>query len=189
MKANNIEELFGTLQQSVVASWRKHLKTDKYSAHMALDEFYKEMPELVDALIENWMGDHGKVDEYINILDSKEISAIDYLEELLELTKSGRDLLEGDTSLESDMDAIIAQIKSTLYKLKELKESRKSLVDALNESVNEDKLRHFSEEEDELKGAVYDALESIANKFTRKYHIDKGDMETAIDWFMMSYYD
>ena len=34
-----IEELFGTLQQSVVASWRKHLRTAKYSKHIALDEF------------------------------------------------------------------------------------------------------------------------------------------------------
>ena len=51
-----IEELFGTLQQSTVASWRKHLRTAKYSKHMALDEFYKEMPEKVDALIEAWMG-------------------------------------------------------------------------------------------------------------------------------------
>ena len=49
-----IEELFGTLQQSIVAEWRKHLKTSKYSKHMALDEFYTEMPELIDALIEDY---------------------------------------------------------------------------------------------------------------------------------------
>ena len=45
-----IEELFGTLQMSVVATWRKHLRSAKYSKHMALDEFYKEMPEKVDDL-------------------------------------------------------------------------------------------------------------------------------------------
>ena len=54
-----IEELFGTLQQSTVATWRKHLRTAKYGKHEALDEFYKEMPEKVDALIEAWMGAHG----------------------------------------------------------------------------------------------------------------------------------
>ena len=37
-----IEELFGTLQQSVVSTWRKHLRTAKYSKHMALDKFYNE---------------------------------------------------------------------------------------------------------------------------------------------------
>ena len=37
-----IEELFGTLQQATVASWRKHLRTAKYGKHEALDEFYKD---------------------------------------------------------------------------------------------------------------------------------------------------
>ena len=36
-----IEELFGTLQMSVVATWRKHLRSAKYGKHMDLDEFYK----------------------------------------------------------------------------------------------------------------------------------------------------
>ena len=37
-----IEEFFGTLQESVVTTWRKHLKTKKCSNHMALDEYYKD---------------------------------------------------------------------------------------------------------------------------------------------------
>lgn len=184
MIANNIEELFGTLQQSVVASWRKHLKTGKYSAHMALDEFYTEMPELVDTLIENWMGTHGKVEEYKNILDSKEMSAIEYLSELLELAKTGRDLLEGDTSLESDMDAIITQIKSTLYKLKELKESRGSLVNMLNNSINE-RFNPTGASAEKLKKDVYDALEKIDIKWGG---IEKEDMEDALEFFMITYY-
>ena len=64
-----IEELFGTLQMSVVAGWRKHLRSAKYSKHMALDEFYKEMPDKVDDLIEAWMGANGKkIKGYENIL-------------------------------------------------------------------------------------------------------------------------
>ena len=69
MRTANISQLFGTLQQSVVNSWKNHLKTSKYAAHMALDEYYKEMPELVDTLIENYQGIYGKVDDYKNILD------------------------------------------------------------------------------------------------------------------------
>lgn len=136
MKANNIEELFGTLQQSVVASWRKHLKTDKYSKHEALDEFYKEMPELVDSLIEDWMGINGKVKEYKNILDgSSEMTAIEYLEKLQEIVKGSRDLMDGESELEADMDDIQSQIDSTLYKLKELKESKISLKDFIKENL------------------------------------------------------
>ena len=55
-----IEQLFGTLQQSVVSTWRKHLRTAKYAKHMALNDFYEDMPEKVDALIEAWMGVNGK---------------------------------------------------------------------------------------------------------------------------------
>lgn len=118
-----IEEFFGTLQQSVVKSWRNHLKTDKYSNHMALDEFYKEMPELVDTLIENYMGINGKVEDYKNVLPD-DMGTIEYLEALKEIVRKGRKELLGDKSeLESDCDAILSQIDSTLYKLKELKES------------------------------------------------------------------
>ena len=137
MKANSIEEFLGTLQQSVVESWKSHLKTDKYSAHMALDEFYKEMPELVDTLIENYMGEFGKVDDYKNLFKEDEIGAIKYLEELKEMVRDGREkFLEGKSELESDCDAILSQIDSTLYKLKELKESStRTLVDFLKESL------------------------------------------------------
>lgn len=121
--ATTIEEFFGTLQQSVVKSWRNHLKTDKYSNHMALDEFYKEMPELVDTLIEDYMGINGKVEDYKNVLPD-DMGTIEYLEALKNIVRKGRkELLDGKSELESDCDAILSQIDSTLYKLKELKES------------------------------------------------------------------
>lgn len=122
MKASNISELFGTLIEAVGAGWRKHLKTDKYSKHMALDEFYKEMPEKVDALVEAYQGVIGKVDDYVNILDSKEMGTIEFLEELRGICKSGYDLLDED-ELKSAMDNVVEQIDSTLYKIRELKES------------------------------------------------------------------
>lgn len=129
----NIEELFGTLQQSVVNSWRDHLETSKYSDHMALDEFYKEMPELVDSLIEDYMGIHGKVEDYKNLLEQGD-NPIEYLEKLKDIVKDGYDLLD-EPELKSDLDAINSQIDSTIYKLKELGESKKSLKDYLLESL------------------------------------------------------
>jgi hypothetical protein len=124
-----IGEFFGTLQQSVVKSWRSHLKTDKYSRHMALDEFYKDMPELVDTLIENYMGINGKVEDYKNVLPD-DMGTIEYLEALKDIVRKGREeLLDGKSELESDCDAILSQIDSTLYKLKELKES--TIIDYL----------------------------------------------------------
>lgn len=133
-----IEELFGTLQQSVIAGWRKHLKTYKYSKHMALDEFYNEMPEKVDALIEAWMGANGKkVNSFTNIITSKNMGTLVYLKELRKVVKQGYALMNGEPELEALMDDIVELIDSTLYKVKELSESSMvDLKDFINESLN-----------------------------------------------------
>lgn len=118
-----IEELFGTLQQSMVETWRSHLKTSKYSEHIALDEYYNAIVDLVDALVENWMGTHDKVEDYVNLLTDEEYESIQYLEALREIVVEGRDLMDS-SELESNVDDILGLIDRTLYKLKELTESK-----------------------------------------------------------------
>lgn len=133
-----IEELFGTLQQSIIGAWRKHLRTSKYSKHMALDEFYTEMPEKVDALIEAWMGVNGrKPKSFDNLLSSKNLGTLDYLKSLRKVVKDGYELMNGEPELEACLDNIIELIDSTLYKIKELKENKImiDLKDYINESL------------------------------------------------------
>lgn len=140
MTAKTIEEFLGTLQQASVETWREHLKTNKYSAHMALDEFYKEIPEKVDTLIEDYMGVYGKLDEYKNVMTTEKTEAVDYLKNLRVFVLDSREKLidKNDTELWSDIDDIVSLIDSTLYKLKELKESSsKSLKDFLLESLDD----------------------------------------------------
>lgn len=134
-----IEELFGTLQMSVVATWRKHLRSAKYGKHMALDEFYKEMPEKVDDLIEAYMGAYGKkIGAFQNILSSSNMNTLKYLQELKRVCKEGYDLLDDNEELEGLMDDIVNLINSTLYKVKELSESTMmDLSDFVNEALNE----------------------------------------------------
>ena len=133
-----IEELFGTLQMSVVSGWRKHLRTAKYAKHEALDEFYKEMPEKVDALIEAWMGAHGKkVGSFQNTLSASNMNTLKYLGELKRVCKEGYALMGDKDELKSLLDDIVNLINSTLYKVKELAESNlfKSLAEFINESL------------------------------------------------------
>ena len=134
-----IEELFGTLQMSVVSGWRKHLRTAKYGKHKALGEFYEEMPEKVDALIEAWMGAHGKkVGAFQNILSASNMNTLKYLQELKKVCKEGYDLMGDNDELKSLLDDIVNLINSTLYKVKELSESRMmDLKDFVNEALNE----------------------------------------------------
>jgi uncharacterized protein YgfB (UPF0149 family) len=135
-----IEELFGTLQMSVVAGWRKHLKSAKYGKHIALQEFYEEMPDKVDALIEGWMGAHGKkVGAFQNVLTSSNMNTLKYLQELKRICKEGYLLLNDNEELKGLMDDIVNLINSTLYKVKELSESTMmDLADFVNEALNEE---------------------------------------------------
>lgn len=133
-----IEELFGTLQQATVASWRKHLRTAKYAKHEALDEFYKELPEKVDALIEGYMGAHGKkITKFENILKSSNMNTLKYLQELKKICKQGYGLLDENEELKGLLDDIVNLINSTLYKVKELAESHSypDLADYINEAL------------------------------------------------------
>ena len=135
-----IEQLFGTLQQSVVSTWRKHLRTAKYAKHIALNEFYEDMPDKVDALIEAWMGVNGKkIKGYENILQSANMNTLTYLKELKKITKQGYELMGGEKELEALLDDIVELIDSTLYKVKELDESETliDLSDYINEALNE----------------------------------------------------
>jgi hypothetical protein len=159
MKANNIEEFFGTLQQATVEAWKEHLKTDKYSKHIALNEFYEDIVELVDTLIEDYMGIYGKVSDYKNIMTTEKIGAVEYLESLREMCKEAADDLfddDNDSELLSDIDNILSLIDSTLYKLKELKENSgmKSLSEYIKESLlNEGKGKYYIwQESDTWKG-------------------------------------
>ena len=152
MKVNSIEEYLGTLQQATVETWKSHLKTDKYSDHKALNEFYDDIVDLVDALIEEYQGIHGKVKDLKNMMTTDKQSAIDYLESLREMTRDGKSLFKED-ELKSDIDAILSLIDSTIYKLKELKESSqyegmKSLSSYLTERLNESHSESVNEAEE-----------------------------------------
>lgn len=169
MKANNIGELFGTLQQSVVAEWRKHLQTGKYSKHMALDEFYKDMPEAVDDLIEAYQGHNSvKVEDYKNIIDAREYDALGYLEALHDMIHESKYLLEGSELL-SLLDECLSIIDSTMYKLRELKEDITSLTslksyikEQLVEESDSDILRPTRKSE--LKAIIRQRIEEYGPK-------------------------
>ena len=198
IKANTIEEFFGTLQQSVVETWRKHLKTDKYSKHKALDEYYDDMPELVDDLIEHYMGIHGKVKEYKNLFTGEEYKTIEYLENIRTLVKAGRkEFCAGESELESDCDAILALVDKTLYQVKELDEGKtiKSLqafiTESLQETFKEEKLNGFRLKKDanyklryNTREKRYELLEDTVHRGFGKIPmlvIKSNDPEVGID--------
>ena len=180
-----IEEYFGTLQQSVLDTWREHLKTSKHNVHVILNDFYEDMPEKVDALIEAWMSHNGKVEDYKNTLEPKDMDPIAYLEQLRTFTKEGRKLMK-ESELESLVDDILSLIDSTLYKLKELTKTNenfkmKTLSKYINENiVNEAReisyrvqLTDVLDEEDELPITVTISVEKEYQKVFEKWLNDE----------------
>lgn len=121
-----IEKFFGTIQQSVVESWQLHLQTNKYSEHIALNEYYDDALDLVDDIIEDWIGVHGKPANFECTIFAKNFGdSVGYFTELEGFVKKNRECLFTDSEPEilSDIDALLSLIDKTLYKLKQLTES------------------------------------------------------------------
>lgn len=158
-----IEELFGTLQQAVVGSWRKHLRTAKYGKHVALNDFYEELPDLVDALIEGYMGATGKkIKGYDNIIQSKNMNTLTYLQELKKICKQGYDLLDENKELEGLLDDIVNLINSTLYKVKELSEGQViDLKDYVLEALNDNETKETLNEAKKVSMDEYTVLDVV----------------------------
>ena len=204
-----IEEYFGTLQQSFVEIWKNHLQTSKYRDHKALNEYYDEIVDKVDSLIEAYQGIYGKVGDFKNNLKTDFDDPTPYLKELKKFTKEGRKELidEKDTELWSTIDDILNLIDSTLYQLKEFKEDNgmKSLKDyileTLNESILTEKAYSLKKNDafkkaceiskkniDKLDALEYDgfSIDKVAQAFGEKYgvtsYFDNSNGPLFIPW-------
>ena len=140
MKANTIEEFFGTLLYSKTETHKSHLETGVHRDHITLNEFYDDIVDLVDSLIEAYQGLHGKVKDYKNLLTTSGPDAVEYFEDLREMVADGREKYCKESELQSICDSILELIDSTLYKLKEFSESKtpskmRSLYEALKENM------------------------------------------------------
>lgn len=115
----------GTLLFAVTHMHICHLYTRKFAAHLALQEFYEEMPELVDKLVEKIQSIH-IIEEYEDltpILNYSIANPVPYLQTLREFVKNCRERLFNPnkfSSITGASDDIIDQIDATLYKLTKL---------------------------------------------------------------------
>lgn len=101
---------------------RAHLKTQSYSEHMALGDFYESIIELADKLVEAYQGRYQIID--IPYMKGEEGSdPIEVLSRHLKLVESVRydSIPKEDTALQNIVDEVVGQYLSTLYKLKNLK--------------------------------------------------------------------
>jgi Family of unknown function (DUF5856) len=112
-------EFFFVLLQAAVVAHQLHLGTRSIAEHLALDTFYKELPDLTDELIETYQGKYGLVHTYpagVKMPDHKDARAL--LQNLVSYIAATRAQVAPDTYLQNQIDEIEKLAYSTLNKLK-----------------------------------------------------------------------
>lgn len=105
-----------------------HLKAvggdSSYAQHKALEDYYEDIVDFIDDLVEIYQGQYGILENYELMDENVEANdAIAYFTELAEFIKSTKNVafLEEDTHIFNIVDEIMSLIYKTLYKLKFLK--------------------------------------------------------------------
>jgi hypothetical protein len=99
-----------------------HLQSKSFSEHSALGEFYSELPDLVDGVIEAVQGLTGEIIQYPVDYYPPLDNGLDEIEALKEYVESERyRVLPQESEIQNEVDAIAKLIDSTLYKLRFLK--------------------------------------------------------------------
>lgn len=114
-------ELLLTLLHSATNAHLHHWQTTSYAAHKALGEFYENMPDLVDDLVEAIIGKTGKVPEFPVDYMKPASSGLEEIEELSEYFDANRHVLPQDSEIQNLADAVADQIDKTLFLLRRFK--------------------------------------------------------------------
>lgn len=118
LKQTNTTNLLSNILFSRIQVHIYHLQTKSFAKHIALDEFYKEIPELFDELVETYQGKYGIITNYQDIKFSKS-EPIGYLTNLRSIVETNRyvEFKSTDTHLQNIIDEITQLIDGVLYKL------------------------------------------------------------------------
>lgn len=119
-KTDTSSEFFSRLFQSRDAIHLIHLHLKSFAQHVALDEYYKGVLDMVDSLVESYQGKYGIQEIVVDKSTNNEDNAIKYLEDLANYIDLNKAKLFKDTWVLNQIDSISQLIYSTLYKLKNL---------------------------------------------------------------------
>lgn len=121
--SDKFEDVISKLMHSRTQTHIFHLQSDSFSQHDALDEYYDDIVDLIDELVESYQGEFGVIKSYQNydleVYKNNE-QVINFLTNLSEDVNELRETL-GDSFLVGKLDEVVELINSTLYKLKNLK--------------------------------------------------------------------
>jgi len=116
-----IEELMARVFAARDIAHRAHLLSVSYAEHMALDSFYHDVVDAIDAVAETHIALFGVMQEFR--VETQPVSNIlDYLREESDWIEANRDVLSGGSNAIGNLiDNVTAVYLSTIYKLSRLK--------------------------------------------------------------------
>lgn len=132
-------KLAAVLQESILHSWKLHLKAKKHSTHVILEEYYEEAFDIIDGLIEHYQGVYKCVIvDDVNLISLKNEDPLVYFTDLKNyvsnFANNSNNFNERTFEIKSDIDDLLRLIDSTLYKLGNLTES---IIKSFDEFVYE----------------------------------------------------
>lgn len=116
-----IDELVSRTFTMRDAAHREHFRTDSYARHVALGEFYAELPDAVDALVESYQGMFDLVGDFDVMLPTGKYDIESQMQDDIDWLQATRDdTCQEDPSLLALLDDVVALYQRTLFKLKRL---------------------------------------------------------------------
>lgn len=112
-----VQEFFAELLHAATSAHMLHLQASSFSVHMAMDEVYKELPGLVDELIEAYQGKNGRVQNYPSEF-SAPTKPVEFIDEMLHCLKRDRQCVGPDSELQNIIDEITSLFDSASYKVR-----------------------------------------------------------------------
>ena len=119
-ETENVAMFAATLLHSATNTNFFHWSTNSYSQHKALGNYYDEIVELTDDLLEAYMGCYEQIKSFPSTYHQPK-EPTKYLESLKNFVNDARKDLPQETQIQNIVDEIAQLIDSTLYKLKNLK--------------------------------------------------------------------
>lgn len=116
-------EFFGRLLESVTIAHILHLQQGgpgSFARHMALGDFYEELDDLTDHLIEEYQGCYDLITDY-QATYAAPGDALSFVDELYEYIEENRQEISDDSHIQNRIDEICSLISRTKYKLRFLK--------------------------------------------------------------------
>ena len=119
-----IVEMVSKLRFSVEQTQVYHWQSQSYSEHIALNEYYDGIPDIVDGIVESYQGKHGILKGYTpaeRFADYSKETATKYFKALATyVDRIYNKIPKEDTNIINQLDTFKDLIYTTIYKLENL---------------------------------------------------------------------